>query len=184
MSAFDESDENLYYEDAMSDETKQSLLVADNGSAVLAPGQTKSYVVTIPIPQDWDGEKTIYAVALSSDTTVIDPGTSQEISPSDSSHIDAYESEHTVSFASTTIEVQANTEVEPDYYVLASSDDKDPNDSNSNPTNNGKTSPGTGDSSFIGLAALALGAVGAGLAAYSARRTKLESGDAGDEEEQ
>ena len=184
LSGIDESDDSPYYEDAMSDETKQSLLVADNGSAVLAPGQTKSYVVTIPIPQDWDGEKTIYAVALSSDTTVIDPGTSQEISPSDSSHIDAYESEHTVSFASTTIEVQANTEVEPDYYVLASSDDKDPNDSNNNSANNGKTSPGTGDSSFIGLAALALGAVGAGLAAYSARRTKLESGDVGDEEEQ
>ena len=190
VSAFDESDETLYYKDAMSDEAKQSLLVANNGSAALAPGQTKSYLVTVPIPEDWNGEKTIIAVALSSETTAIDPGTSQEISPSSSSHIDFYENQHTVSFATTTIEVETTAEVSVDYYGLSNSDGSGSDDKNgtdgshdgSGSAGNGNTMPNTGDSSVSGLAALALGAAGAGFAAYSARRAKLENGEIDEEE--
>lgn len=181
------SDSGLYediYHGSMTDSTKANILVADDGDAVLLPGQSRTFVVKVDVPESWRGltTKEIIVNTPSGEADFIDPATGEEVS--ESPRVALYESNDNNSI-NATIDVVADTTITvPD----GSGEDSDSSDSDDNSNNNGDSDSGvgskttlaaTGDStlSILTPAAIALAAAGAGLIAYSARRTSLENGD-------
>ena len=186
--------DDSYLTDLMSEAGEASILVADSGNAALIPGQIRSFKVNIDIPEDWTGTKSITATALSESLHFADPVSGEIVNSSTSTA--EYETAESNS-AAVEITIPADVDTEPNTgnldgkVIAAGEDDANGNGSDgknetdgSSSASNGKTAPSTGDSSIGGLAALALGAAGAGFAAYSARRAKLENGELDDEEEQ
>ena len=175
-----------YYEDAMSDETKQSALVANSGNAALIPGQTKTFVISVPIPEGWSGEKELIVHAASRNTTIIDPGTSDTTSATDSKYVEVYEF-NDISFAVAKFDVATSATVEPDYGTFDGDTEDEDGDGKDGGSDGGKKggsgTPGTGDA-LGGITPLLAGiaAAGTALAAYSARRTRLENGSTEEEE--
>jgi hypothetical protein len=177
-----------YYEDVMSTETKQSVLVANSGNAALIPGQTKTFVISVPIPEGWSGEKELIIHAASRDTTIIDPGTSDTTGATDSKYVETYEF-NDISFAVAKFDVAASSAVEPDYGTFNGEDGGEDDDggdgqggSSAGDKSGGSGIPGTGDA-LSGVTPLVAGiaAAGAAFAAYSARRVHLESSSSEEE---
>ena len=186
------SDDDIeYYEDAMSDSTKKSLLVVDGGAAALVPGQSRTFPVTVHIPEDWSGDCTIVAVASSVNATVIDPVTGEQTRiPSNDSVVAGFDSTEYCS-AKLTFNVAEPTETQ-----LSAADvtedlkgagdsgsssvgenDNAGDSANGSDPYSGKTLSSTGDTvGAMSPVAMGLAAAGLGLAAYSARRAKLEGG--------
>ena len=179
-------------------------LVADNGNAVLAPGCTAQFRMSFAIPESWNDEVgrrvTLYAKAR--DLVALDPVTLEEIRPGANSALGAVLHElHASDAACERSEVQvgvcdsADTTGLHDAPMTADGDGgssgggsggsssgggsgsgsgKD-HGNNKHPGKAG-TLAGTGDvSAPLTAAAAALAAAGAGLIAYSARRTALET---------
>jgi hypothetical protein len=186
------SDDDIeYYEDAMSDSAKKSLLVVDGGAAALVPGQSRTFLVTIHIPEDWSGDCTIVAVASSINATVIDPVTGEQTRiPSDDSVVAGFDSTEYCS-AKLTFNVAEPTEtqlsaadVTEDLKGTGASggsnvreNDNAGDSANGSDPSSGKTLSSTGDTvGAMSPVAMGLAAAGLGLAAYSARRAKLEGG--------
>ena len=184
-------------------------LVADNGNAVLAPGCTAQFRMSFAIPESWSDEvgKRVTLYAKARNLVALDPVTLEEIRPGANSALDAVLHElHVPDAACERSEVQvgvcgsADTTGLHDAPMTADGDggssgggtDKGGGSGgsssgsgkdHSNNKRSGKAGAlaGTGDvNAPLTAAAAALAAAGAGLIAYSARRTALEK-DTADE---
>ena len=185
-------------------------LVADNGNAVLAPGCTAQFRMSFAIPESWGDEvgKRVTLYAKARDLVALDPVTLEEIRPGANSALGAMLHElHAPDAACERSEVQVGVCDSADTTGLhdapmtvdgeggvgeggssggSSSGGGSGSGSGKDHGNNkrsGKagTLAGTGDSNIpLTAAAAALAAAGAGLVAYSARRTALEN-DTADE---
>jgi hypothetical protein len=191
-----------YETDYMSDATKKNILVNEYGDAALAPGQTRTFLFEVPTQESWEGECTLVANIPSEETTIYDPCTNEIIAAKDSKHIASFESTD-ANTESETFTIAGEEEVEPYYDEdlpddIDDYDDDDGGSSNGSGNGNGGSGDG-GDGSgadsksssartadpftAAGPLAAALAAAGAGLAAYSARRTRLENGEINEDEE-
>ena len=168
-----------YNEGNLSGALLQNPLVAEDGSGVLVPGDTASYYVTFAIPADWRDTKNV-RIALS-DIEVINPTNANPGSFQDF-HValaNCPVGEVEIQGAEVKADNLASGEV---HERSASGDDSGSGDGSGSGADGGSgaggaggsTTPQTGDSGVLSMAALAVGAVGAGFAAYSARRTALE----------
>ncbi len=181
LSSAREVDADCGYDvDSLSAEQLASLLVADNGLGVLVPGKSETFRMAFTIPDDWHDKRTVHIGV--SDIEVIVP------SGINTSGLQEY-SLGAQSLASSTFEVQ---DVSLDASNVAAGnvrerkkgsnewdDDTNNNDSDKSSTISKTTTEKsevakTGDSTLGGACALAIGAVGAGFAAYSARRVANE----------
>ena len=183
-SSNDGLDEDAYAQDKMASDDKSNILVADNGDAALVPGQTRSFVVDIDIPESWTGTKKKLTVrAESTDMSYIDPNTGKE--EFSGTGIALYDADASTS---TTIEVAVASDAESELALAelsgevvpygsdgGSNGGGDGNGDGSGGGNGGSGSvlPMTGDGPFAPAVA-AVTAAAAGFAAYSARRTRLE----------
>lgn len=179
-------------------------LVADNGNAVLAPGCTAQFRMSFAIPESWSDEvgKRVTLYAKARDLVALDPVTLEEIRPGANSALGAVLHElHVPDAACERSEVQvgvcgsADTTGLHDAPMTADGD----GGSSGGGTDEGGGSGGSGSGSGkdhgnnkrsgkagalagtgdvnapFTAAAAALAAAGAGLIAYSARRTALET---------
>ena len=184
-------------------------LVADNGNAVLAPGCTAQFRMSFAIPESWSDEvgKRVTLYAKARNLVALDPVTLEEIRPGANSTLGAVLHElHVPDAACERSEVQVGVCDSADTTGLhdapmtadgsggssgggtdkgggsggsSSSSGKD-HGTNKRSGKSGALA-GTGDvNAPLTAAAAALAAAGAGLVAYSARRTALEN-DAPDE---
>ncbi len=192
--------EGDYYDETMSDATKQNMLVADDGDAVLIPGQTRTFMVDIEIPADWSGKRKLTVIAPSADLSYVDPNTGKVAV--DGSDVTVY---GTTESNSETVELTIASAVdnEPSGKVLpgevtpgggsgssggdgdggsgdgggdGSGDGNGSGSGSGSGSGKGATGAKTGDGALGSLtpALAAVAAAGAGLAAYSARRARLE----------
>ena len=176
---------DIYDADRMSSEGKANVLVVDDGDAVLIPGQTRSFSVELDIPTSWIGGKTKQLLVTSDSDymSYIDPNTGKEVFAGDG--VALYD---TSNVSSLTIDVAVASEFEAEFtesdldggIVEGDSPNSDgssdgTSDGSDGSGSNGKT-PHTGDASLgiLTPAVAALTAAGAGFAAYSTRRTRLE----------
>lgn len=185
-------------------------LVADNGNAVLAPGCTAQFRMSFAIPESWGDEvgKRVTLYAKACDLVALDPVTLEEIRPGTNSALGAVLYElHIPDAACERAEVlvgvsgNANTTGLHDAPMTVDGDGGSSGGGSGtggssgggsgsgsgkdrgNSKRSGKAGAlaGTGDSNIpLTAAAAALAAAGAGLVAYSARRTALEN-DTADE---
>ena len=185
-------------------------LVADNGNAVLAPGCTAQFRMSFAIPESWGDEvgKRVTLYAKACDLVALDPVTLEEIRPGTNSALGAVLHElHIPDAACERAEVlvgvsgNANTTGLHDAPMTVDGDGGSSGGGSGtggssgggsgsgsgkdrgNSKRSGKAGAlaGTGDSNIpLTAAAAALAAAGAGLVAYSARRTALEN-DTADE---
>ena len=184
-------------------------LVADNGNAVLAPGCTAQFRMSFAIPESWSDEvgKRVTLYAKARNLVALDPVTLEEIRPGTNSALGAVLHElHVPDAACERSEVQvgvcdsADTTGLHDAPMTADSDSgssgggtdegggsggssSSSGKDHGNNKRSGKAGAlaGTGDvNAPLTAAAAALAAAGAGLIAYSARRTALEK-DTADE---
>ena len=184
-------------------------LVADNGNAVLAPGCTAQFRMSFAIPESWSDEvgKRVTLYAKARDLVALDPVTLEEIRPGANSTLGAVLHElHVPDAACERSEVQvgvcdnADTTGLHDAPMTADGDGGSSSGGSGtggssggsgsgsgkghdNNKRSGKSGmlAGTGDSNVpLTAAAAAFAAAGAGLVAYSARRTALEN-DTADE---
>ena len=178
-------------------------LVADNGNAVLAPGCTAQFRMSFAIPESWSDEvgKRVTLYAKARDLVALDPVTLEEIRPGANSALGAILHElHVPDAACERSEVQvgvcdnADTTGLHDAPMTAAGDggssgggtdegggsggsSSGSGKDHGNNKRSGKAGvlAGTGDSNVpLTAAAAALAAAGAGLVAYSVRRTALE----------
>lgn len=178
-------------------------LVADNGNAVLAPGCTAQFRMSFAIPESWGDEvgKRVTLYAKARDLVALDPVTLEEIRPGANSALGAVLHElHVPDAACERSEVQvgvcgsADTTGLHDAPMTAdgdggssgggtdegggsggSSSGSGKDHGNSKRSGKAGALAGTGDvNAPLTAAAAALAAAGAGLVAYSARRTALE----------
>ena len=170
----------------MSDAAKKSMLVDDYGDAALVPGQSRTFLFEIPVQEGWEGECSLIVNVPSADTTIVDPCTGETTVASKSDNVAVYESTEanvaSVAFTVTTAEEeQPHFEDVADIECYGSNGDGAGDGSG---TGSAKRLASTGDSiSGVGPLAATLAVAGAGLAAYSARRTKLENGEIDDAED-
>lgn len=179
-------------------------LVADNGNAVLAPGCTAQFRMSFAIPESWSDEvgKRVTLYAKARDLVALDPITLEEIRPGANSALGAVLHElHVPNAACERSEVQvgvcdsADTTELHDAPMTADDDggssgggtdegggsggsSSGSGKDHGNNKRSGKAGvlAGTGDvNAPLTAAAAALAAAGAGLIAYSARRTVLET---------
>lgn len=179
-------------------------LVADNGNAVLAPGCTAQFRMSFAIPESWSDDvgKRVTLYAKAHNLVALDPVTLEEIRPGANSALGAVLHElHVPDAACERSEVQVGVCDSADTTGLhdapmtaddgggssgggtdkgggsggsSSSSGKDHN--NSKRPGKAGALAGTGDTCApLTAAAAALAAAGAGLVAYSARRTALEA---------
>lgn len=178
-------------------------LVADNGNAVLAPGCTAQFRMSFAIPESWSDEvgKRVTLYAKARDLVALDPVTLEEIRPGANSALGAVLHELHIPDAScerakVLVGVSSNEDTTGlhDAPMTVDGDGGSSgggsgtggssggsgsgsgkgNDSNKSSGKAGALA-GTGDSNIpLTAAAAALAAAGAGLVAYSARRTALE----------
>ncbi|MDO4841406.1 MAG: hypothetical protein Q3982_01860 [Phoenicibacter congonensis] len=187
--------DKIYYLDAMTEADQQNILVADDGDAALIPGQTRSFLIDITIPQDWVGKKKLLVNAPSELITFVDPETGKVVT--DSENVALYDTDDNNKF---TAEIEVDPGEQYDMDKDMNPGDMDPADGDSGDDSgdgsgdgdkggSGKDGGGsaisklakTGDSTpgAMSAALAAVGVAGMGLAAYSARRTKLEREAAG-----
>ena len=187
-----------YDVDSMSTEAQGNDLVKEKGVSVLAPGKTGLYVASFPIPEDWVNKDSRNIHVVISDSSIIDPsaGTAGIVS------LNSERDDFNLACDTTGVSVFDNTSVDGDELrdgAMAFTSDGDADDDdgdwadddskNADKTNrkNGKSDgsgsgsrgnlPRTGDSdrsAGLGLLGTAAVAAGAGMAAYSRRRTQLE----------
>ena len=177
-------------------------LVADNGNAVLAPGCTAQFRMSFAIPESWSDEvgKRVTLYAKARDLVALDPVTLEEIRPGANSALGAVLHElHVPDAACERAEVLVGVSGNADTTGLhdapmtvdgdggssgSGSDDdssggssgSDGKDRNNKRSGKAGALAGTGDANApLTAAAAALAAAGAGLIAYSARRTALET---------
>ena len=179
--AYDGLYTDIYDTANMSSEACANVLVAENGDAVLIPGQTRSFTIELNIPASWIGCKT-KDVRVTSDSdymSYIDPNTGEEVtSTQDVATYDATNvSSLTVNLnVASEVSVQV-TQCDLDGEIVENESGNSDSDSESNNSSGAaSTTPHTGDAALGALtpALVALGAASAGFAAYSARRTRLE----------
>ena len=178
-------------------------LVADNGNAVLAPGCTAQFRMGFAIPESWSDEvgKRVTLYAKARDLVALDPVTLEEIRPGANSALGAVLHElHIPDAACERSKVQVGVCDSADTTGLHDAPMTVDGDSGTSGGGSGGSSSGggsgsgsgkdhgnnkssgkagalvgTGDSNIpLTAAAAALAAAGAGLVAYSARRTALE----------
>ena len=181
-------------------------LVADNGNAVLAPGCTAQFRMSFAIPESWSDEvgKRVTLYAKARDLVALDPVTLEEIRPGANSALGAVLHElHIPDAACERAEALVGVSGNADAAGLHDAPMTVDGDGGSsgggsgtggssggsgsgsgkdhgNNKRSGKAGAlaGTGDSNIpLTAAAAALAAAGAGLVAYSARRTALERSD-------
>ena len=179
-------------------------LVADNGNAVLAPGCTAQFRMSFAIPESWSDEvgKRVTLYAKARDLMALDPVTLEEIRPGANSALGAVLHELDVSDAACErSEVQVGVCDSADTTGLHDAPMTVDGDGGASGGGSGGSSSGGGSGSGSGkdhgnskrpgkagalagtgdvnapltAAAAALAAAGAGLVAYSARRTALET---------
>ena len=184
-------------------------LVADNGNAVLAPGCTAQFRMSFAIPESWGDEvgKRVTLYAKARDLVALDPVTLEEIRPGANSALGAVLHElHVPDAACERSEVQVGVCDNADTTGLHDAPMTVDGDGGTSGGGSGGSSSGSGSGSGSGkdhgnnkrpgkagalagtgdsnvpltAAAAALAAAGAGLVAYSARRTALEN-DTADE---
>lgn len=171
-------------------------LVADNGNAVLAPGCTAQFRMSFAIPESWSDEvgKRVTLYAKARNLVALDPVTLEEIRLGANSALGAVLHElHVPDAACERSEVQvgvcdnADTTGLHDAPMTAdgsggsggSSSGSGKDHSNNKRSGKAGALAGTGDvNAPLTAAAAALAAAGAGLIAYSARRTALETDSA------
>lgn len=178
-------------------------LVADNGNAVLAPGCTAQFRMSFAIPESWSDEvgKRVTLYAKARNLVALDPVTLEEIRPGANSALGAVLHElHVPDAACERSEILVGICDSADTTGLhdapmtsdggggSSGGSGGSNSSSGKDHGNNKRSgkagalAGTGDVNVpLTAAAAALAAAGAGLVAYSARRTALEK-DTADED--
>jgi hypothetical protein len=177
-----------YVTDYMSDEARKSMLVDDYGDAALTPGQTRTFLFEIPVQDGWEGECSLVVNVPSADTTIVDPCTGETVVASTSDNVEVYESTeaNVASVAFTVVEAE---EEQPEYgdlpdYIVRPDGDGDGDGGSGNGSGAKTTLASTGDAlTGAGPLAAALAVAGAGMAAYSARRAKLENGEVDDAED-
>ncbi len=184
-SSNDGLDEDAYAQDKMASSDLSNILVADKGDAVLIPGQTRSFVVDIDIPESWSGTKKLTIKAESDDMSYIDPNTGKETFSG--TGIALYDADASTS---TTIDVKVVSDTDSELALaelegkLVPSESNGGSDGGSDGSGEGNGGSGgkkasaselarTGDG-LLTPAVAAATAAAAGLAAYSARRTRLE----------
>ncbi len=186
-SANDGLDDEAYAQDKMSGADLANVLVADNGNAVLIPGQTRSFSVKVDIPEGWSGTKKLTIKAESNDMSYIDPNTGKETSSGKG--IALYDEEESTS---ATIEVTMRSDTDCELALTgltgemasSGSDGSAGNSGSADGASGAKQAAKTGDAPFMPVAAAAAVAA-AGFAAYSARRTRLErQAEAGGEQDE
>ena len=179
-------------------------LVADNGNAVLAPGCTAQFRMSFAIPESWGDEvgKRVTLYAKARNLVALDPVTLEEIRPGANSALGAVLHElHVPDVACVRSEVQVGVCDSADTAGLHDAPMTVGGDGGSSGGDSGGSSSGGGSGSGSGkdhgnnkrpgkagalagtgdvnaplmAAAAALAAAGAGLVAYSARRTALET---------
>lgn len=180
-------------------------LVADNGNAVLAPGCTAQFRMSFAIPESWSDEvgKRVTLYAKARNLVALDPVTIEEIRPGANSALGAVLHElHVPDASCERSEVQVGVCDSADTTGLhdapmtvdgdggssgggsgtggssggGSSSGSGKDRGNSKRSGKAGALAGTGDSNIpLTAAAAALAAAGAGLVAYSARRTALEA---------
>lgn len=178
-------------------------LVADSGNAVLAPGCTAQFRMSFAIPESWSDEvgKRVTLYAKARDLVALDPVTLEEIRPGANSALGAVLHElHVPDAACERSEVQVGVYDSVDTTGLhdapmtadGGGDSSGGSSGSSSGSGSGSGSgkdhgnnkrpgkagalAGTGDvNAPLTAAAAALAAAGAGLVAYSARRTALET---------
>lgn len=184
-------------------------LVADNGNAVLAPGCTAQFRMSFAIPESWSDEvgKRVTLYAKARDLVALDPVSLEEIRPGANSALGAVLHElHIPDASCERAEVLVGVSSNADTTGLHDAPMTVDGDGGSSGGGSGGSSSGggsgsgsgkdhgnnkssgkagalagTGDSNIpLTAAAAALAAAGAGLVAYSARRTALEN-DTADE---
>lgn len=184
-------------------------LVADSGNAVLAPGCTAQFRMSFAIPESWSDEvgKRVTLYAKARNLVALDPVTLEEIRPGANSALGAVLHElHVPDAACERSEVQvgvcgsADTTGLHDAPMTVDGDGGTSGGGSGGSSSGGGSGPGsgkdhgtnkrfgkadalagTGDvNAPLTAAAAALAAAGAGLVAYSARRTALEN-DTADE---
>lgn len=184
-------------------------LVADNGNAVLAPGCTAQFRMSFAIPESWSDEvgKRVTLYAKARDLVALDPVSLEEIRPGANSALGAVLHElHIPDASCERAEVLVGVSSNADTTGLHDAPMTVDGDGGSSGGGSGGSSSGggsgsgsgkdhgnnkssgkagalagTGDSNIpLTAAAAALAAAGAGLVAYSARRTALET-DTADE---
>lgn len=171
-------------------------LVADSGNAVLAPGCTAQFRMSFAIPESWSDEagKRVTLYAKARNLVALDPVTLEEIRLGANSALGAVLHElHVPDAACERSEVQvgvcdnADTTGLHDAPMTAdgsggsggSSSGSGKDHSNNKRSGKAGALAGTGDvNAPLTAAAAALAAAGAGLIAYSARRTALETDSA------
>ena len=176
-------------------------LVADNGNAVLAPGCTAQFRMSFAIPESWSDEvgKRVTLFAKARNLVALDPVTLEEIRPGANSALGAVLHElHAPDAACERSEVQVGVCDSADTTGLHDAPMTVDGDGGSSGGGSGGSSSGsgkghgnnkrsgkagalagTGDvNAPLTAAAATLAAAGAGLIAYSARRTALETGTA------
>ncbi len=189
-------EEGNYDTAGFSEQQQSSLLVANNGSGAVLPGQTVSVEVSCDIPDTWHDAKTVYVVI--SDVEVVNPtGTkpglfssfqlaSAEDLPTENLEVGSVEADKDSSASGEVREVGKDNP--------ASSDDGD-SDHSGTGSNGNDADDDTDDASDskkgmartsddLGMLAPAVAAVavaGASMAAYSRRRTEIARGDFDDE---
>lgn len=178
-------------------------LVADNGNAVLAPGCTAQFRMSFAIPESWGDEvgKRVTLYAKARNLVALDPVTLEEIRPGANSTLGAVLHElHVPDATCERSEVQVGVCDSADTTGLHDAPMTADGDGGSSGGGSGGSSSGGGSGSGSGkdhgnnkrsgkadafagagdsnvpltAAAAALTAAGAGLVAYSARRTALE----------
>lgn len=179
-------------------------LVADNGNAVLAPGCTAQFRMSFAIPESWSDEvgKRVTLYAKARNLVALDPVTLEEIRPGANSVLGAVLHElHVPDAACERSEVQVGVCDSADTTGLHDAPMTIDGDGGSSGGGSGGSSSGGGSGSGGGkdhgnnkrsgkagalagtgdvnvpltAAAAALAAAGAGLVAYSARRTAVET---------
>lgn len=192
-------DVDSYDMDKMSKEGKANILVADNGDAALVPGQSRSFVVEIQIPETWSGTKKLKVYAPAVSITYVDPNDGKVTDSSE--NVELYDTDEINSFtAEVNVLVNEDSSIDDsdlDGDMDWADDDADddgngggPGGGNGGGSGNGgpsgsggrsgKKIPATGDSPLGGLAYLtaAAGAAGLGLAAYGKRRASIAQDEA------
>lgn len=165
----------------------KSKLVANDGLGVLVPGDSETYRMAFHIPEDWHDKRTV-RIGISN-IEVINPMSvkASELS-SYSLKLDECP-EAALNFPGVAL---AETLDSGEVHALSGNDDDEESggkaadiEQSTNASDaNGKQMPDTGDHLPQSLLGLALGAAGAGFAAYSARRNEIAASLAEDAVEQ
>ena len=169
-----------YDVDNLSSAQKQSKLVANDGLGVLVPGKTQTMRMTFAIPEDWHDKRTVH-IGISNVDVIVPTGLSSE---GLQDYFLGAQSLVSSTFEVNSVSVDSSGVGAGKVQERSKGSDEWDNGNNSDTASKTKDSTQKGalartsDASLGCAAALALGAAGAGFAAYSARRVANERAQA------